>query len=56
LENIAAILAYISEKIKAMYGDIEVADLAQRHSSVIAPDREQQHAAGHGQRRRRAAE
>jgi hypothetical protein len=45
LENYAAILAYISETIKAIHGDIEAADFVQRHSSVIAPDREQRHAA-----------
>jgi hypothetical protein len=37
LENNAAILAYISEKIKAIHGDIEAADFVERHSSVIAP-------------------
>jgi hypothetical protein len=56
LENNAAILAYFSEKIKAIHGDIEAADFVERYSSVVAPDREQRHAAGHGQRRRRAAE
>jgi hypothetical protein len=30
-------LAYISEKIKAIHGDIEAADFVERHSSVIAP-------------------
>jgi hypothetical protein len=37
LENNAAILAYISEKNKAIHGDIEAADFVERHSSVIAP-------------------
>jgi hypothetical protein len=54
LEKYAAILAYISETIKAIHGDIEAADFVQRHSSVIAPYRELRHAAGEGQRRRRA--
>jgi len=60
LEKYAAILAYISEKIKAAYGDIEAADIffaappLLRHRAACA--RERRHAAGHEQRRRRAAE
>ena len=37
LENYAAILAYISERIKTTYCDTEAADFVDRHSSVIAP-------------------
>ena len=37
LENYAAILAYISERIKTTHGDTEAADFVDRHSSVIAP-------------------
>ena len=37
LENYAAILANMSEKIKAIHGDVEAADFVQRHSCVIAP-------------------
>ena len=37
LENYAAILAYISERIKTTHCDTEAADFVDRHSSVIAP-------------------
>ena len=37
LENYAAILAYISERIKTTHGDTEAADFVARHSNVIAP-------------------
>jgi hypothetical protein len=37
LENYTAILANMSEKIKAIHGDVEAADFAQGHSCVIAP-------------------
>ena len=37
LENYAGILAYMSDKIKAIHGDVEAADFVQRHSCVIAP-------------------
>jgi len=37
LENYAAILAYLSHKIKAIHGDVEAADFVQRHDSVFAP-------------------
>jgi hypothetical protein len=37
LENNAAILAYISEKIKAVHGDIAASDFVEHHSNVIAP-------------------
>ena len=37
LENYAAILKYMSDKIKAIHGDVEAADFVQRHSCVIVP-------------------
>jgi len=37
LENYAAILKYMSDKIKAIHGDVEAADFVQRHSCLIAP-------------------
>ena len=37
LKNYAGILAYMSDKIKAIHGDVEAADFVQRHSCVIAP-------------------
>ena len=37
LENYAAILAYMSDKIKEIHGDVEATDFVRRHSCVIAP-------------------
>jgi len=37
LKNCAGILAYMSDEIKAIHGDVEAADFLQHHSCVIAP-------------------
>jgi len=44
----------MSDKIKAIHGDVEAVDFLQRHFTACA--REQRFAAGHRQRHRRAAE